>query len=199
MGTARPTSERGRDDRWVVERALGGDAASIRSLVARLECVPRIVAARNRKLGQPLQNSDLEDVVQEVLTRLWHKLPSYDGRAALETWAYSFCVFELMKKLRSRRRSRLVSESEPREEPPPEPARDELADREEVLRGLEALDPDTAAIVRLKHFEELTFDEVAQRLAIPANTAKTRYYRGLRKLRALFEEITEDAGEEPSP
>ena len=38
-------------------------------------------------------------------------------------------------------------------------------------------------MIRLKHFQELTFEEISSRLSIPANTAKTKYYRGLEKLR----------------
>ena len=38
----------------------------------------------------------------------------------------------------------------------------------------------------MKHFEELTFPEIGKRIGMPANTAKTRYYRGLAKLETLM-------------
>ena len=35
----------------------------------------------------------------------------------------------------------------------------------------------------MKHFEELTLDQIGQRLQMHPNTVKTRYYRGLAALR----------------
>ena len=48
--------------------------------------------------------------------------------------------------------------------------------------ALERLDPVDADVVRLKHFEELTVEEIGGRLGLPTNTAKTKYYRGLGRL-----------------
>lgn len=41
-------------------------------------------------------------------------------------------------------------------------------------------------MIELKQFEELTFESTAERLDISVNTARTRYYRGLNKLRTLL-------------
>jgi DNA-directed RNA polymerase specialized sigma24 family protein len=35
----------------------------------------------------------------------------------------------------------------------------------------------------MKHFEQLTFDRIAELIGCSPNTAKTRYYRALEKLR----------------
>jgi RNA polymerase sigma factor (sigma-70 family) len=54
---------------------------------------------------------------------------------------------------------------------------------EGVHLALARLDPPADDIVRLKHFEELTFEEIGQRLLLSPNTAKTHYYRALVRLR----------------
>jgi len=41
-------------------------------------------------------------------------------------------------------------------------------------------------LIELKQFEELTFESAAERLGISVDTAKTRCYRGLNKLRTLL-------------
>ena len=69
-------------------------------------------------------------------------------------------------------------------------------DLEPVYAGLESLEEDEAAVVRLKHFEDLTFERLAEVLGIPTNTAKTRYYRGMRKLRRRLAERTRTSGSE---
>ena len=53
--------------------------------------------------------------------------------------------------------------------------------------GLSMLSPGESEVIRLKHFAQMTFEEIAERLGISANTAKTRYYRGLERLRGWLD------------
>jgi DNA-directed RNA polymerase specialized sigma24 family protein len=46
-------------------------------------------------------------------------------------------------------------------------------------------------VIRLKHFEGRTFREIGEVLEIPANTAKTHYYRGLEWLRRRLRTLRE--------
>ena len=55
---------------------------------------------------------------------------------------------------------------------------------EVVHAALARLPADEAMVMRLKHFEGLTFDEIGTRQAISPNTVKTRYYRALAAMRA---------------
>jgi RNA polymerase sigma-70 factor, ECF subfamily len=63
----------------------------------------------------------------------------------------------------------------------------------EVAEALGELPADQRAVVHLKLWEGLTFDEIAAALDIPLNTAASRYRYGLDKLRArlrpLYDEI----------
>jgi RNA polymerase sigma-70 factor (ECF subfamily) len=172
-------------DVLLVRGALSGRGEAVREFLERMRCVPRMVAAHNAKLGSPLAEEALEDVVQEALVAIWRKLERFDGRAALETWVYPFCAFEFLRRLRAERRlpKGLDQALAGSILEPVAPSEASLLELEPVLEELEALDPDQAAVLRLKHFEDLTFEALAQRLAISPNTAKTRYYAGLQKLR----------------
>jgi RNA polymerase sigma-70 factor (ECF subfamily) len=70
---------------------------------------------------------------------------------------------------------------------------DEQAFRRALAEALGELPPDQRAVVHLKLWEELTFEEIAAALEIPPNTAASRYRYGLDKLRErlrpLYEEI----------
>ena len=72
---------------------------------------------------------------------------------------------------------------------------DEQAFRRRLAEALGQLPPDQRAVVHLKLWEDLTFDEISRTLGIPANTAASRYRYGLDKLRArlrpLYNEINE--------
>ena len=70
---------------------------------------------------------------------------------------------------------------------------DESAFRVALAEALADLPPDQCAVVHLKLWEGLTFEQIAETLDIPANTAASRYRYGLDKLREhlrpLYDEI----------
>ncbi len=186
-------SPRERDtDGAFVEQVLAGDREAVRRFVERMRCVPRILVRKNAQLGRPLSDHEIEDLGQEVLAALWRKLPQYNGTAALETWAYRFCYLELMRHLRTKHGLPKQLEDplegstlEPQAPPPPSPE-----DTARVLAALDGMDAEEADVIRLKHFEDMTFEAIGERLALSPNTAKTRYYRGLKKLERLLRETT---------
>lgn len=75
----------------------------------------------------------------------------------------------------------------------PSAAPDEQAFRQALACALGELPPDQRAVVHLKLWEGLTFEQIAAALDIPPNTAASRYRYGLDKLRErlrpLYEEI----------
>jgi RNA polymerase sigma-70 factor (ECF subfamily) len=181
---ARAPAERPFADDLVLTRgALAGDEVALACLVRRLACLPRILEALSARLGRPLDEQELEDLSQETLIVAWRKLASFTGEARLETWSYGLARLELMNAIRSKRRRPEFRTEVPRDEPtdvasPPT----EGHDRDVLLVEVARLDPDEGEIVRLKHFEDLTFDEIAARLGLTPSTAKTRYYRGVDRL-----------------
>jgi len=52
---------------------------------------------------------------------------------------------------------------------------DDLAVVEDLLQGLERVDPDFRSVVELKVFEGLSMEEIAQQLGIPVRTAYRRW------------------------
>ncbi len=179
----------------LARRALAGDEDCVREFIHRMGCVPRILVAKNRRLGRPLSDDDLSDLVQDTLLAVWRKLGQFDGQAALETWVYRFCHLELMRRLRT-----LQSVPLPLENPDARvydrSTGAEAAERDfaRIVEGLEHLPEDLAEVLRLKHLAHLTFDQIGDRLALSPNTAKTRYYRGLTQLRKALGEQARQLG-----
>jgi RNA polymerase sigma-70 factor, ECF subfamily len=172
------------DDLRLVQRVLGGEEQATEELLLRLRCLPLILSVRNRKLGSPLDAALLEDLAQETLLAVWQRLGSFAGTSRLEAWVYRFCLHKHLAQVRNRgRRQRIEAiESEALEHAPADAPRGEVDD-ERLQRSLDELEGARAAVVRLKHYEDLTFDEIATRLSISPNTAKTHYYRALKSLR----------------
>jgi RNA polymerase sigma-70 factor (ECF subfamily) len=174
-------------DRDLVRAALAVEIPAIEQLALRLRCIPRILGAWNQRLGRPLDEHDLADLTQDVTVIILQKLDEYAGRAPLEAWIYRICRLELMNGVRRKRRTRVrqASLTDNADEGALADVQSEAVDVEVLHAGLERVGGVEAEAIRTKHFEGLTFEEIGERLAIPVNTAKTRYYRGMVKLEKL--------------
>ncbi len=69
---------------------------------------------------------------------------------------------------------------------------DEQAFNEALARALGELPAEQRAVVHLKLWEDLTFEQIADTLNISANTAASRYRYGLDKLRERLRPIYEE-------
>lgn len=178
-----------------VRRASGGDPQAVDELLVRLRCVRRFLTAKNRQLGGRLGPEEIDDAVQETLFAIWRKLATYRGLGSFEAWAYRFSYLELLSRLRKQHRlDRPVEEVEVEDDGAREPSR--ALDDEHLYRMLDKLGPPGSDVIRLKHLEELSFDEIGERMGTSPNTAKTRYYRGMRRLRELLEQSAAAAAAE---
>lgn len=173
-----------RSDLELVRALRRGQPEAIAGFALRMRCVPLSLSAQNARMGRPLNDHDIEDVSQEVLVLIWGKLSTFAGLSTLETWVYRFTSFELMNAIRRKRTRQRVGElgGEPAVTVAPD-ARGRRLEYEHLHMALAKLEPSDADVIRLKHFQELTFEEIGARLSMPTNTAKTKYYRGLDKLR----------------
>lgn len=190
-----------RTDLELVEAVIAKRADAVVELVHRLGCVPRFIAARNRQLGSPLASLDLEDVVQDSLVVVWRKMPDFHGRTSLEVWVYRICCYELLNAIRRRgragREKRVPQEDFEQNEVDLEAELDRNERHERLYEALERLTTEERDIVRMKHFDNLSFTQIGHELAISSNTAKTRYYRGLRRLSSFLEKRGTKAGNRP--
>ncbi len=171
-----------RADYDLIQELMRENPEAMIQFVDRMGCVPRILAAKNARLGRPLGDHEIQDAVQDCLVIVWRKLPEFEGRSTLETWIYRICTFELMNVVRRKQRQKLQIESQ---EALVEdlPARSEPSDDfGDLYSAIDTLDDAERRVVQLKHFDDLTFTEIGDALTISENTAKTRYYRGLRRL-----------------
>lgn len=176
-------------DLALVQRALARDGRAVEQLVLRLGCVPAMLRVAHRRMNSPLTADELNEVDQDAVAALWGKLSSYEGRASLETWAFRFAQIELHKARDRRNRQRRVALPgdellrEIAETAPQEPD----VSAGVVSECIERLGSPTSDIVRLRHYEDFGFEDIARRLGLPLGTIKARYYRGLDRLRRLLE------------
>jgi RNA polymerase sigma-70 factor (ECF subfamily) len=145
------------------------------------------MAAQNARLGRPLSEHDLADVAQDSMLVLLRKLHEFTGQAALEAWVFRICCLELMNAVRRRRRQmpNIDLEIEPRSDDAATREWHRLVAREALDTAIDRIGGVEAEALRLKHYEGLTFEELAARAGISVTGIKARYYRGLARLEAI--------------
>jgi RNA polymerase sigma-70 factor (ECF subfamily) len=140
--------------------------------------------------------NDTRDLLQEIFTRLARQpgllRGARDERAFLIRLAHNTAI-DLMRRRGTRQKyhDQLAGEVTSVFAAGDNP--DEAAFRETLSRALAELPPEQRAVVHLKLWENLTFEQIADALNIPPNTAASRYRYGIDKLRErlrpLYEEI----------
>lgn len=190
--------------------AGAGNREALNALLARhRESLRRLVAYRmDRGLAARF---DASDVVQDVLLEADRRLADY--LAAMELpfahWLRGLAHDRLIDLHRRHRVAQRRSvDREQRLAPPgddsrgveryqavdrdPTPAA--AATRNELAACFQAavdrLDPTDREVILLRHFEQLSNQEVARALALSEPAAGMRYLRALRKLRALLQDLS---------
>ncbi|HEX5052072.1 MAG TPA: sigma-70 family RNA polymerase sigma factor [Planctomycetota bacterium] len=168
-----------------VRAVFAGERTAMARFEERMLCVPRILRALNGRRGRPLDDHDLADLVQDTILIVLRKLDRFEAWVPIEGWIYRLCYLEFLNAVRRRGRQwQRTTELQEQIEGPPEVTPDHVHD--DVHAGLAQLGGVEAEVIRMKHFEELTFQKIGDRMGVPANTVKTRYYRGLARLEEVM-------------
>ncbi|MGH9594237.1 MAG: RNA polymerase sigma factor, partial [Bryobacteraceae bacterium] len=140
--------------------------------------------------------ADTRDLLQEIFIKLARQPGLLSGvreeRAFLIRLAHNAAI-DLFRRRGTREKNydQLAQEAASLFAPASNP--DEQAFRTALDEALAGLPADQRAVIHLKLWEGLTFEEIAATLNIPPNTAASRYRYGLDKLRdrlrPLYEEI----------
>ena len=141
---------------------------------------------------------DAEDIAQEVFVSAYRALGRFQGRALFTTWLYGIMLNSVRSYWRRRRKVKVLSvqsggaggageDDDPAVQVPARqdgPAEMSLrAERVQVVRAaIAALEEDLREIVVLRDIQGLSYEELAEALALPNGTVKSRLYRARREL-----------------
>ncbi len=201
-----PSPEGATDDAALVERILARHRGAFEQLMRRHNTA--LFRAARAILRD---DADAEDALQDAYLAAYRHLGEFRAEARLATWLTRIVINQALARLRTRRRNGVVvylDEREPGSADPLEQAMDrEPAEtpeggamrtqmRQLLERKIDALPLAFRTAFVLREVEELTIDEVAECLAVPPATVRTRVFRARALLRAaLAEEIDVATGD----
>ncbi len=182
-----------RDDRALLAAWAEGDAAAGQRLVRRY-LAPVYGFFRNKL------NGELDDIVQRTFLGCLESLPRFRGEATFRTYLFAIARNQLLMELR-RRHSPARALRDPdvttfEFEGDIVAAESGLhAQREQVLllRALRRLPVDDQVALELFYWENLTSKEIAEVLARPDATVRTRLRRARETLLSLLSDLSRDA------
>lgn len=188
------------DDAALVAAAQAGDRRALNQLLrdhqGRIHLVCRRITGND---------TDALDATQEALIAVVRGLPNFDGRARFSTWVYRIATNSCLDELRRRRRRPLVGlpefEGVTVEQPDDHsPAvADQVANRLDVDAALAHLPEDFRVAVVLRDLCQLDYAEIADVLAIPAGTVRSRIARGRAQLADHLSGNQTGSPERPTP
>ena len=180
------------DDHSLIEACRTGKTEAYGVLVRRYQ--DRLYPTVLRLTGCA---EDAQDLLQETFMRAFEKLARFQGESSFYTWIYRIAVNLSLSGRRRRRPTLRLSEGmpeptlDPRETEPSLPL--ERAERDRIIQdALNALIPDHRAVVVMKEFDGLRYEEIGAVLGIPVGTVRSRLHRARCELRDRLRVLVDD-------
>ena len=173
------------DDNDLVKRCLSGDQKAFESLLDRYQ--KPIFNVALRMVGDA---DDAADLTQTVFVRAYEKLGTYNDHYKFFSWLYKIAVNASINFLEQRKRYDVLTDREVSQEPLVEDQVD-ASDRVEKLEtAILELSTEYRIVIVIRHFHDLSYDEMGRILDLPEKTVKSRLFTA----RQLLKEILLKAG-----
>jgi RNA polymerase sigma-70 factor (ECF subfamily) len=171
------------DDRELAHRFSSGDDESVRAVYERYGRAVHTVAYSIVR-----DSATAADVVQATFVKAWRAAGTFNPERDLGPWLYTIARRQAIDTLRRERR---VEPAEPEvidvvELPP---SLESAWEAWEVRLAVDQLPDDEREVVRLAWFVGLSHPEIADQLAVPVGTVKSRSHRAHRRLASLLAHV----------
>jgi RNA polymerase sigma-70 factor, ECF subfamily len=181
-------------DLVIVQACLQGDPHGFKKLYQRHQHKVRST------LFQLCGSDGLDDLVQDVFLRAWKGLAKFRQSAQFSTWLYriAFNVASDRRKALAKMRSRHVSVADDQQlenladeaiarDGDSQPSLTQMHYQDLMQRGLAKLSEDHRAVLVLHDLEELPQKDIAEILAIPVGTVKSRLFHARSAIKKFLE------------
>lgn len=178
-------SPRGTDDYQLVLAALSGNQNAYATLMNRYRH-----SVYNAMFKMVNHRDDAEDLTIEAFGKAFHKLPSYAPNYAFSTWLFRIAINNCIDYIRKKRLKTYSMDDTIKSgdggeftqtlsnfEPDPEHMMMHEQKIAHVRRLVEKLSVKYRAMIELRYYEELSYEEIAQEMNLPLGTVKAQLVR----------------------
>ena len=169
------------DDNELVRRSLAGDSGAFGELVERYQRVLFQLAYRVLR-----DREEARDATQAAFVRAWSHLSQFDRSRRFFSWIYRI---QLNEALNRRSRVRPHEELDPNLRSggdDPETAHDRDRMQTLVADALLELSAESRDVVILRHWLNLSYEEIAEQVHVPPKTVKSRLFTARQKLAVIL-------------
>jgi RNA polymerase sigma-70 factor (ECF subfamily) len=154
---------------------------------ADFEQLIRLHGARIRRIASRYaDSSSVDDLVQDILVRLWRSYPSFRSEAKIETWIYRVALNASMTHVRDSIRDRKGQAAMVTQSSSYSPASTATASMGSILAGFLRRLGDIDASILMMYLDGLSADEMSAVLGISANAIGVRVNRLKQKFTELY-------------
>jgi len=170
-------------DQELVTLAKRGDKAAFGKLVAQYHDLVYAVA-----FGVLGEREEALDATQDVFIKIFQELEHFQGQSKFKTWLYRISVNAAIDAARKRRPTEPIEEEANFEaknlSPRAEASQREI--RELIEKALSSLNPEHRAVLVLREWHELSYEEIAETLQIEMGTVMSRLFYARKKLAEII-------------
>jgi len=163
------------EERELLNRIAAGDQLAMNRFYALYQ--KRVFAFVLNRLKD---GNESQEVVNDVMWEVWKSAGSFEGRSRISTWVFGIAYFKAVDRLRKRKAVEtieLVPDSLQDDGPDAVSAVFSEEVSQAVAKAMGDLSPEQRALVHLAFFEDLSYGEIAEIVACPVGTVKSRMSR----------------------
>lgn len=173
------------DDRELAKRVIDGDDAAFEHLFNRYrESIRRLFIQKSAGSAD-----DADDLLQETFIKVYLNIDRYDESYTFGQWVYTIARNTFIDYVRKRQEELPIDErfaSPPSPTPTPEERFINLQQRTQLEHYLEQLTPRYRELIRMRFFDEYSYEEIATKLGLPLGTVKTQIHRAREQMCRLI-------------
>jgi len=169
-------------DQALVEQTRQGEVDAFGELVRRYQS--SVFGVCCRLMGH---RQEAEDMAQEAFLRAYQRLNRYDSQRPFGPWVRRVAANVCLNQLQRKRPTQVPLDEETDEpiqpaEPGPEARRETRERNERLWEAIGLLSPPQRAVIELRHFHAMSYDEIAHELRLSLGDVKTHLFRARRAL-----------------
>lgn len=169
------------DDQALVRKCLAGETEAFGELIDRHQR-----ALFNTALRMTGDSEEAADLTQGAFVKAYEKLDSYRPEHKFFSWIYRILVNETINALKQRRQQQGLDMEPESSDPTPDELHETNVRNLRIETALRELSFDYRLVIVLRYFNDMSYQEMSEILAVPEKTVKSRLYSARQNLASIL-------------